>query len=272
MLTAKDSPDNYKEVTDAEKAEMEAADAEWEQPPQQFIDQWYAACNHDTYPVQHFGKYNEQTGYFELNGIKDIGYAEALRIWHQGSADSLNGISGKVFNERTNLPFNRVMTARMTASSFVATSAPVFAQEVVCLQFLQHPYYEFLMWPHSSYCSPFCSPVRKVLGTCYLGFATDYVINWFVKAVNLESVTLINLGASIDLRACGKLDYESFSTLVNRSNASKAITAKVHPDVWAKMTGDTTNEAAAALTAEELAKWTELPTLAAGKKITFTTG
>lgn len=45
----------------------------------------------------------------------------------------------------------------------------------------------------------------------------------------------------------------------------------VHPDSYAKLTGDTTNAAAAALTEEELAQWMQIVTDAAAKKITFIT-
>ena len=46
-------------------------------------------------------------------------------------------------------------------------------------------------------------------------------------------------------------------------------TITVHADVYAKLTGDTTNEAAAALTADELSQWQALLTKAAGKNIAF---
>ena len=53
------------------------------------------------------------------------------------------------------------------------------------------------------------------------------------------------------------------------THITDAYTITVHADVYAKLTGDTTNEAAAALTAEELAQWQALLTKAAGKHIAF---
>ena len=52
-----------------------------------------------------------------------------------------------------------------------------------------------------------------------------------------------------------------------------AFTITLHPDTYAKLTGDTSNPAAAALTEEELAKWMRLPVDVADKNIniTFTT-
>ena len=55
------------------------------------------------------------------------------------------------------------------------------------------------------------------------------------------------------------------------SDLTTEITVTVHPDVYAKLTGDTTNAAAAALTADELARWQEVLAEAAEKQITFAT-
>ena len=59
--------------------------------------------------------------------------------------------------------------------------------------------------------------------------------------------------------------------LVTNAANTSSITVTVHPDVYAKLTGDTTNAAAAALTAEELAQWQQLVTDATSKNINFAT-
>ena len=69
-------------MTASEKATLEAADAAWVRPPQEFIDRW----NHrGRVPVvggefKKVGQFNESTGFFELNGFTDIDYEEALEI------------------------------------------------------------------------------------------------------------------------------------------------------------------------------------------------
>ncbi len=80
MLGAGESAELWREVTAKERETIEAADAKWKQPPQSFIDQWNGECAFGS-SKKYFGQYNEATGYFELNGIKNIGYAEALKIW-----------------------------------------------------------------------------------------------------------------------------------------------------------------------------------------------
>ena len=55
------------------------------------------------------------------------------------------------------------------------------------------------------------------------------------------------------------------------ANSESGITITVHTDVYAKLTGDTTNAAAAALTEEELAQWMAITEAAAAKNISFAT-
>lgn len=61
---------------------------------QLFIDMWNEACKYKSYSsqIETFGRYNEETGFFELNGITDITYEEALSIYRcrQAVAIKLN--------------------------------------------------------------------------------------------------------------------------------------------------------------------------------------
>lgn len=72
----------WREVTAAERTQIEAQDSKWVRPPQEFIDRW----NHrGRVPVvggefKKVGQFNESTGFFELNGYTDIDYSEALEI------------------------------------------------------------------------------------------------------------------------------------------------------------------------------------------------
>lgn len=57
--------------------------------------------------------------------------------------------------------------------------------------------------------------------------------------------------------------------MIDNAANTKEIQVYVHPNVYAKLTGDTTNAAAAALSEEELAEWMALLPLAAEKNIQF---
>ena len=90
------------------------------------------------------------------------------------------------------------------------------------------------------------------------------------NAPKLVKLRINRLARNLDIRYSPLWSLESVSyTIENAGNNTTAITITVHADVYAKLTGDTTNEAAAALTADELSQWQALLTKAAGKHIAF---
>lgn len=63
--------------------------------------------------------------------------------------------------------------------------------------------------------------------------------------------------------------WSSVNYLVANAANTSTITITVHADVYAKLTGDTTNAAAAALTEEEAAAWRQVLADANAKNISF---
>lgn len=94
--------------------------------------------------------------------------------------------------------------------------------------------------------------------------------NWIGMAYLMERFHLRGLADSMSVADCPLLNLDTFSYMVAHAANTTPITVTVHPDVYAKLTGDTTN-AAAALTEEELAQWMALVEVAAAKNITFAT-
>lgn len=106
--------------------------------------------------------------------------------------------------------------------------------------------------------------------------STDSWTSWiaaFRDCAELESFQLKGLRYNLDLKWSPKLSLATMQYLVD--NASTAITAEkpvvvtVPADVFAKLTGDTTNEAAAALTDDEKTAWAAVLTAATSKYISF---
>lgn len=118
------------------------------------------------------------------------------------------------------------------------------------------------------------SKLKTVLGTVEISGVTSGD-NLIWDCALLEDVNLKGLRYNIRMLGCPKLSLATMQYLVN--NASTAITAEkpvvvtVHADVFAKLTGDTTNEAAAALTDEEKTAWAAVLTAATSKYISFAT-
>lgn len=108
--------------------------------------------------------------------------------------------------------------------------------------------------------------------------STDSWASWnaaFAYCAELESFQLKGLRYNLDLKWSPKLSLATMQYLVD--NASTEITAgspvvvTVHADVFAKLTGDTANEAAAALTDEEKTAWAAVLEAACAKNISFAT-
>ena len=95
--------------------------------------------------------------------------------------------------------------------------------------------------------------------------------NTFGNCIALEDVRIKNLRSSLSFKDSSKLSLSSLQYLVTNAANTSSITVTVHPDVYAKLTGDTTNAAAAALTSDELAQWTALASTANSKNISFAT-
>lgn len=92
----------------------------------------------------------------------------------------------------------------------------------------------------------------------------------FKGAYKLQEVRFTNIKGTCTFKDSPKLSLASFSHMVENADPGGA-TLQVHPDVYAKVTGDYTNEAAAALTAKERAQWLALSEMATAKNIIFTT-
>ena len=95
--------------------------------------------------------------------------------------------------------------------------------------------------------------------------------NSYLRAPALTDVSFYHLHNDFSIELLKSISLSSMQYMVNNSNATSPITVTVHPDVYAKLTGDTTNAAAAALTSDELAQWTALATTANSKHISFAT-
>lgn len=116
-----------------------------------------------------------------------------------------------------------------------------------------------------------CSSLKRILGTMSFTYGKGDTPNAFKGCVKLTDVSIRALKQSIAFSDSPLLSLSSLQLLVTNAANTSAITVTVHPDAYAKLTGDTTNAAAAALTASELARWQQVATNAAAKNIAFVT-
>ena len=192
---------------------------------------------------------------FYLNGLW-LTYNEALKsysLWDNSAA-----MKGRYYleNIRTNIPMRHFVGNIDMTQAFMFSSA-----EIICLTSDTDPIAG--TWNNTF---ARCPNLRKIIG-----FINSPSSNTFDRCIKLEDVHIYNpLGINIVIAQSPKLSLNSVHILVNNWT-SKGYTVTVHSDVYAKLTGDTTNAAAAALTEEELAQWQQLIVDAAEKQIIFAT-
>ena len=109
-----------------------------------------------------------------------------------------------------------------------------------------------------------CSKLRRVYG----GFTN--ITDQFKECPLLEYAEII-LSNNVDFSANPLLDIATFDYAIKNSRNTATATITVHPDVYAKLIGDTTNDAYNDLTDDEKEQWAALAPLAVSKNISFAT-
>ena len=115
-----------------------------------------------------------------------------------------------------------------------------------------------------------CSNLRRVLTP----FAPNGSMTSDIYCLKLEEFKLHlsnNNCKAVNLKFLSLWSLESAQYTAANKTSTVAVVITVHADVFAKLTGDTSNAAAAALTEEELASWGAVLEAASAKNITFAT-
>lgn len=230
ILSAGESAADFREVSASERSAIEAADAKWERPPQSFIDRWTAE-------VGKWGCYNEATGYFELNGLTDITYPQALQImdaryrtydfWNSGRT------AGSV--EHRPLPRTTIPFISDFAHSFPAISWCEGA-EVIRLCGADESY-PMSMKVTAGAASNILGatltaildrlvPTENVKFSYKYGSADSYV-------PNLSTLYIYHTAYNVDCSLLPKLSMESVVYMVENAQNTRPITITLHPTVYA---------------------------------------
>lgn len=202
------------DVTAAERTAIEAGDAKWTPPGEEFIAQCEVAG----------AVYNRATGYFELNGLTDITEEQMRVIMDAGRRQSSTLTFGYVNSHiRTHLP--RIGGGQ--AASATDTFLSCFHLETV--EMLN------IVLAGNVFCG--CSNLRSV-GVKYspysLNAAATPNFQGCSKLVTLRG--FIHHNNDIDLSECPLLSRESLEFMTTYAYNTAPIVITVHPDVYAKLT------------------------------------
>ncbi len=201
--------------------------------------------------------YNEQTGFYELNGLTDITEEQMRNIYvYTSGAINQNDLSGKFSNLpiRTNLPFKANSGSYFGDASIGAMFVKNHTIEVINIGSTVYPNY-------IGYAFAQCDKLRKILTVINLNSYSlgKPITTMFQGCILLEYVRIQKIRQSILFSNSPLLSLESLQYLITNADNTLAITFTVHADVYAKIQDETQTE------------WHALIASAQEKNITFAT-
>ena len=228
---------------------------------QVFNDMWDAAFGE-------YGKYDPANAPdaehpYLGNGIW-MTYEEAVNVYNASSNTLNNGYS-------TNNLYSRIGLRTVLPLRFLADKTDWYQAFYACRS-LEVVAGNFIVYNGTRMFS-LCENLKEIIGSINLPNSNMRVPDMFQRCKSLETVVIKDINGNISFSDSPLLKYESVKGFIDNrsSHRTSPITITVHPAVYAKLTGDTTNAAAAALTDEEAAAWQGLVTAAAAKNISFAT-
>lgn len=247
-----------------------------------FIDLWNE-CAVD------FGRYNEETGYFELNGITDLTYDDAVFIYTASAYNSYpdyknTGFAYNIIKPpyrplkgrfRTNLPcylgrdeFYGFQTLK-TVSTYLCDEMEVL-NLYARMPFSRPPYYNVVNKVQTRMFDFYYGrKLRKVIGNIQISYSQE--INYGYDLPCLEEVNVYNITRNFKyFYKTPKLNYTSVKTMIEQRGGTNAITIWYHANVYNKILG-TADDAAYASSGGTKEEWMALADLAASKYITLAT-
>lgn len=200
--------------------------------------------------------YNEQTGFYELNGLTDITEEQMKVIYvqtnHMDYIENMNDVFSGL-NFRTNLGFKHVR--RVNNRTFNLKNA-----------FRENTNLEVLKLGNSTNdnwvmkCSDiqdfvaYCSNLKEIIGYIECPVAVN-----FLSTPLLEEIRFKNIVRNFGIKDSPLISLESLQYLITNAANTSPITVTVHADVYAKIQDETQTE------------WHALIASAQEKNITFAT-
>lgn len=274
MLNNPAEIDKYKEVTAAERAQLEAQDAQWQPPSDVIVALWDRIFKLGPCSVNNtYGGFNKQTGFFEGNGLKDITTDQAVAIivesfrstWIGQNSSVVQGCYGRV----------RTLPPIMNNNIQGVVDSTVEVVRIVDYYIVNNDWDKdtsAIKLSNTRDAFSGCSSLKEVKGILQLPATETMGVHFYnsLRLVNLETIFLKNVSLDIlDLfKASPKVSFASLSYAVKNSVATKQITITVHADVYSALNG---NAAEYPFNGGSREQWTQLLQEAAEKQILFAT-
>lgn len=238
ILTPAEDISDYREVTASERTALEKSDAAWERPPQGFIDQWNDWCVISAIGVvSTYGAYNESTGYFELNGIKDIGLEEAKAILAYAPMTRFvlpnHGENRWAFGKQTYGSVRTVFPIHFVNSGGASGAADGMFARWSGLEVVESPSSNF-----SSRKSMFahCSRLRRVNGLRVHANDPQGNSNMFLGCSSLQEAYLNGLDTDMVFADSPLLTVDSIDYMVKHRSNTNSICLTLHHTAYDRVT------------------------------------
>lgn len=201
--------------------------------------------------------YNEQSGFYELNGLTDITEEQMREIYNVYFVNFPSGATALFSNSkiRTNLPPKTnpggwVSNLEMQYLYANCKELEVARVGATVLGYMKPNIAEGIFYN--------CNKLRKVIGTINLDKVSS-VYGMLRGCEALETINIQKLYANFSFADSPLITLESLQYLINNAANTSPITVTVHADVYAKIQDETN------------AEWHALIETAAAKQITFAT-
>lgn len=240
-----------------------------------FIDLWNE-CAVD------FGRYNEDTGYFELNGITDLTWDDALMIYeisantmypYYNTVDFYRNLCGQTGKFRTNLPSLR-LGAYNNGNCMVSINT--CSNIEVLNVFTRNPYGRFPYKTSNQVCVStgnislyYNNNLRKIMGCVQVTLPSDVLSGFNLPLLEEAFIKNVTRNYKYFYRA-PRLNYASVKYMLENRGGTNAITIWYHANVYNKILG-TADDAAYDGSGGTKEEWMALADLATSKNITLAT-
>lgn len=214
--------------------------------------------------------WNEETGYYELNGLTDITEEEMLTIYAVFSDYKIEDINWKYAytKARTNICPKYYTYASKSYPNFNGQRAFYYsAIEVIKISDISiSPDFGFALSQGGNMFDS-CRKLKRIIGRLWVDKSNSlYAI--FNNCPKLEDVQIYGLSLPISFSGSPLLNYASLDCLITNAANTAAITVTVHPTTYSYLAGTAQPSADVGGTTEE---WQALMTAAQAIQISFAT-
>lgn len=191
------------------------------------IDAWNAAAGI-------YGTYNGETGFFELNGLTDITYEEAISIYALYSATQTKSttLAGKFMNCKIRTLFPLLFYTNNMGSAIHMFNGCAFLQAI---QITDKPENKGATNYDGMFSS--CANLKTVYGELNLGnVTTDLLHSMFSFCKKLEEIRLVNIKVNIYLQWSPLISLESLTYMVKNAKNTQPIIIRLHSAAYDRIT------------------------------------